>query len=89
MEDLKETIRLRCTFCRSHEFALPYAGYSPSAGSLVVCANCGNENDVTSLFVVAKAIGISIAHDYADKLVAEMKSELIKSFRHSKFIKIR
>ncbi len=28
MEDLKETIRLRCAFCRSEQFALPYEDYS-------------------------------------------------------------
>lgn len=89
MEELKETIRLRCSFCRSSEFALPYMDYSPPAGSLVVCANCGRENDITSLVVVAKAVGLSLARDYADQLVTEMKNELMRSFKNSKFIKIK
>lgn len=63
--------------------------YSPPAGSLVVCANCGRENDITSLVVVAKAVGLSLARDYADQLVTEMKNELMRSFKNSKFIKIK
>lgn len=89
MEEVKETIRLHCTFCHSEKFALPYEGYSPPGGSFVVCACCGRENDVTSLVIIAKAIGFEIAKEYADKLVGEMKKELIKSFKNSKFIKIK
>jgi DNA-directed RNA polymerase subunit RPC12/RpoP len=80
MEKLKEKISLRCTFCRSSEFALPYESYSPPSESFIVCANCGRENDVTSLLIVAKSTGLSIAKNYADKLVNEMKKDLIKIF---------
>lgn len=89
MEDLRKTIKLRCVFCRSNEFALPWDGYAPSAGSFVVCANCGKENDITSLLVTAKATGISIAKDHADQLISKMTRELKKSFRNSKFIKFK
>ncbi len=89
MEELREAIRLRCTFCRSNEFALPWEDYSPPAGSFVVCANCGNENDITSLLVVAKTTGLAIAKDYAEQLVGEMANELKKAFRNNKFIKIK
>ncbi len=89
MEDFRGTIKLRCAFCRSNEFALPWENYSPPAGSFVVCANCGKENDITSLLVAAKATGLAIAKDYAEQLMNEMTKELKKSFRNSKFIKFK
>lgn len=89
MEDFRKTIKLRCVFCRSNEFALPFENYSPPAGSFVVCANCGKENDITSLLVVAKAAGLGIAKDYAEQLMNDMKREIQKSFRNSKFIKFK
>lgn len=89
MEDLKKTIKLRCVFCHSNEFALPYEGYSPPAGSFVVCANCGKENDITSLLLIAKSAGLAIGKDYAEQLINEMERELKKSFKNSKFIKFK
>ncbi|WP_459176863.1 hypothetical protein [Ewingella americana] len=89
MEDLKKTIRLRCTFCRSEQFALPYEDYSPPGHSFVVCANCGRENDVTSLLIVAKSKGMEIAKVYADELVEKMKKDLVKTYKNSKFINIK
>ncbi|EKN3500305.1 hypothetical protein ACQIBV_000140 [Yersinia enterocolitica] len=83
MEDLKKTIRLRCAFCRSEQFALPYEDYSPPGHGFVVCANCGRENDVTSLLIVAKSKGMKIAKAYADELVEQMKKDLVKSFKMS------
>lgn len=89
MKDLNKTIKLHCTFCHSEEFAVPYEGYSPPSGTFVVCSKCGRENDVTSLLIIAKAKGLYIATDYANQLVDDMKNELKKSFRNSKYIKIR
>lgn len=89
MEDHKKTLRLRCTFCHSEQFAVPYKDYSPPRHSFVVCANCGRENDVTSLLIVAKSKGMEIAEAYADEIVKEIKKNLIKSFKKSKFIKIK
>lgn len=89
MEDLKKTIRLRCAFCRSEQFALPCEGYTPPSHSFVVCANCGRENDVTSLLIVTKSKGREIAEAYADELVKQMKKDLVKTFKNSNFIKIK
>jgi hypothetical protein len=89
MNDFSHTINLRCTFCRSNEFALPCEGYTPYAGSFVVCANCGRENDVTSLLIVAKAMGIDIATCFAEKLMSDMKKRIKKNFESSKYIKFR
>ncbi|BBK10304.1 hypothetical protein U4L45_07190 [Klebsiella pneumoniae] len=89
MDEFKETIKLRCTFCRSEQFAMPYENYSPPSHSFVICANCGRENDVTSLLIVAKAKGITNAQDYAHKLIDQMKKELNKTLKNNKFIKIK
>ena len=89
MEDLKKTIRLRCAFCRSEQFALPCEGYTPPSHSFVVCANCGRENDVTSLLIVTKSKGREIAEAYADEPVKQMKKNLVKTFKNSHIIKIK
>ncbi|EIX7809413.1 hypothetical protein MK936_004501 [Salmonella enterica] len=89
MDDLKETIRLRCSFCRSEQFALPYTDYSPPGHSFVVCANCGRENDVTSLLIIAKLKGMEIARAYAERLVEQVEKALVNSFKDNQFIKIK
>jgi hypothetical protein len=68
---------------------LTLRGLRPSSHSVVVCANCGRENDVTSLLIVAKSKGMEIAEDYADELVEKMTKNLFKTFKNSKFIKIK
>lgn len=89
MEELRETISLYCVFCCSKEFAVPYKGYSPHHGSLVVCANCGRENDFTSLMLVAKAKAMNMATAYANEVIQGFKKELQNAFRGNKYIKIR
>jgi len=93
MQELKETISLRCAFCRSILFAIPHEGYRPHHGSFVVCANCGWENDYTSLMFVVEEKAVGIAREYAedvmDKAVKDMKKQLQKTFRGNKFIKVR
>ncbi|MGC1044929.1 MULTISPECIES: hypothetical protein [Erwiniaceae] len=89
MEELKKSIGLRCTFCHSELFAFPHENYVPLHGSLIVCANCGRENDVTSLIFVVKAKAMDIAEDYADKLIDKFQKDLKKAFKGSKHIKFR
>lgn len=89
MDDLNKRINLRCAFCRSNHFALPWENYLPPPGSFVVCANCGKENDITSLLITAKATGIAITKEYTKQLIAEIKDELIKTFKNSKHIKFK
>lgn len=89
MDELRKNISLHCTFCHSTQFAIPYDGYEPHHGSFVVCAQCGRENDFTSLLLVVKSKGIDMAKVYAEKFIEDMKKELIKSFKGSKFIKIK
>jgi len=92
MEEFKEIISLRCVFCRSTLFAMPHEGYRPHHGSFVVCANCGHENDYTSLFFVVKDKAMDIAHEYAERLLEkaanDMKKQLQNAFRGNKYIKI-
>jgi DNA-directed RNA polymerase subunit RPC12/RpoP len=66
MEELKKSIGLRCTFCHSELFAFPHENYVPLHGSLIVCANCGRENDVTSLIFVVKAKAMDAAFERED-----------------------
>lgn len=89
MEELKKTIKLRCTFCRSELFALPQKDYDPPHGSFILCANCGRENDVTSLVSVVKAKAMDIAEEHADMLKEKFKKDLKKAIRGSKHIKIK
>lgn len=89
MEAHSKSINLRCVFCRSGEFALPYAEYTPGPGSFVVCANCGNENDVTSLLLFAKSVGFEYAEELAQQLMNDMTKRLKASFRNSQHIKFK
>lgn len=52
-------VELKCIFCRSKIFQLPYEGYQPISGDMIRCANCGNSNDYTSLR--RTAIGKTVA----------------------------
>lgn len=81
MEELKKTISLRCSFCRSKLFAFPHKNYTPPHGSLIVCANCGRENDVTSLILVVKAKAMDIAEDYVDNLIEQFHKDIKKAFK--------
>lgn len=93
MKELKQTISLHCVFCRSTHFALPHEGYRPHHGSFVVCANCGRENDFSSLMFVVKDKAHDIAEKYAKEVMEEAAKELKKklqnAFRGNKFIKVR
>lgn len=89
MGELKETIKLHCSFCRSEMFVLPDKDYSPPHGTFIVCANCGRENDVTSLMLVARAKAKRIVEEHADKMVKDFAKDLKKAFMGNKHIKLR
>ncbi|OYT82129.1 MAG: hypothetical protein CFE50_16055 [Pseudomonas sp. PGPPP4] len=82
MESFKKSIGLRCAFCRSYEFALPYENYMPHPGSLVVCANCGRENDITSMLIFAKSSGVSLVREHVQQLVEELADRMRKAFKN-------
>ena len=93
MEELKKKLSLRCVFCRSTLFALPFAGYRPCHGSFVICANCGRENDFTSLMLVIEDKAFRIAEKYAEKVMTEaakdMTKQLQKALNGNKNFKVR
>ena len=74
-------------------FAIPYEGYRPHHGSFVVCANCGRENDFTSLTIVVKKKAKEIAKAYAEKVTSkamkDMGKNLKKALGNNKYFKIR
>jgi len=82
MESCKKSISLRCAFCRSYEFALPFENYMPHPGSLVVCANCGRENDITSMLIFARSSGVSLVREHAQQLVEELADRMRKAFKN-------
>ena len=89
MEELKKSISLRCTFCHSKLFAFPHKDYTPPHGSLIVCANCGRENDVTSLILAVKAKVMDIAEGHVDKLIEQFHKDLKKAFKGSHHIRFK
>lgn len=79
MEDVKKDFYLYCSFCNSTLFAMPYEGYKPYHGSYIVCANCGRENDFTSLINV---INVRISKEITN-ITEDFKKEITKKFQKS------
>lgn len=88
MDDIKKEISVRCVFCKSGQFALPSKDYTPSHGSFIVCANCGRENDFTSLVLIVKAKAIEVANQLATDLIKNFQKDLKKTLGHNKAFKI-
>ena len=49
LENKTYKANLKCVFCKSVLFELPYEGYQPQSGNMIRCANCGKANDYTSI----------------------------------------
>ena len=69
-EELLGTLPLRCAFCKSTQFALPYEGYQPRPGDMLTCANCGRESNYEAILGVSK--------NEAEGLVSEKAKEIIE-----------
>lgn len=82
MEDFKENIPLRCVFCKSTSFEIPYENYHPQPGEMLTCANCGRLNDYDSLMRVVTEKATNIAKEYAEKAIGDA---LKKAFKGSGF----
>jgi hypothetical protein len=78
MENFSVNIKLECLFCQSVIFELKEDGSKPSHGELVVCDNCGNGNDFTSIYNIAIKKGKSIAIENAKSQIVK---ELKKTFK--------
>lgn len=74
-------ISLRCIFCDSTQFELPYKGYQPSDGEMIKCGNCGKLNDYSSLREVAIEKGRNEVKKYATNLIEGKLKKIIKKWK--------
>lgn len=74
---MKEKFNLKCLFCGSTNFKLAHEGEFPKEGEMVECAECGRENDVSSLINLAKQEAI-------DKAKEELSQKLKNIFKRSR-----
>lgn len=77
MEDKNFEIKLRCVFCGYDKFDLPYEGYQPQDGEQIICPNCGQSNDYSSLRQLAIKEGHEKIKEYA---VGEIR-KMLKKFK--------
>lgn len=77
----ERTIKLKCVFCQSTNFDVPYEGYEPKAGEQVKCANCGRSNDYTSLRSLARKEGEKIAKEIMGDKIKEFQKNVRKMFK--------
>ncbi len=78
LDDINYKIHLKCVFCKTSYFELPYEGYQPVSGDLIRCANCGQLNDFSSI----KRTCIHKAHEAIRK---DVQNEMIKMFKKAGF----
>jgi len=81
MEDPKTTIKLRCLFCKSDQFVFPNEDYKPQPGDLIVCANCGRQNDYDSLMRVMKSHAEEWMEEQAEEAMKRAAKELEKELK--------
>lgn len=74
----KRTIKLKCVFCQSTNFDVPYEGYEPKVGEQIKCANCGRSNDYDSLTRLAEKEAIEIGRQIAETEVKKMLKRVFK-----------
>lgn len=77
----KRTIPLRCIFCKSTSFDVPYEGYEPKPGEQIKCANCGQSNDYSSLRSLACKEGENIANEIMGEKIKEFQKNIRKMFK--------
>lgn len=74
-------ISLRCVFCDSTQFEIPYQGYQPSDGEVLKCVNCGKLNDYSSLREVAIEKGRNEAKKCATGLIEGELKKIRKKWK--------
>lgn len=89
MEDQVFTIQVRCFFCMSDQFELPFEDYLPYHGELVRCANCGRDNDWTSQTRVIDKEIEEITDVIRSMVADELRSTLKRAFSGSSFVSIK
>ena len=78
LEDKKYTAKLKCIFCQSEMFELPYEGYQPEEGEMIKFSNCGRLNDFSSI----KNLEIN---NTVEQIKEDVHNELKKMFKKSGF----
>ncbi|MEA3315655.1 MAG: hypothetical protein U9Q30_07375 [Campylobacterota bacterium] len=76
MDKVKQ-IELKCIFCGSTDFDLPYENYEPKENENLKCDSCGKLNIYNDLFEVAKEEGI----EEVKKDVSNEIKKMIKKFK--------
>ncbi len=77
----KVQIQLRCIFCKSKNFDIPYKSYEPKRGEQFKCANCGRSNDYNSLLALAQKDAKVIAKEMLNKKIQDFQKSLRKMFK--------
>ena len=75
MQEISQSIKLKCLFCFSEQFVLGEE-VELCSGDQVVCASCGRSNDFDSLMRVAQREAIKIAEDVARGIVDQFFEKL-------------
>ena len=73
----------------SDQFELPYEDYHPQHGEMVRCANCGRNNDYTSMTRVMDEEAQAFAEEIAQELIDDFQKDLKKMFKGNPFITIK
>ncbi len=76
-------INIKCVFCGSTDFKIPYEGYQPDETEMVECANCGKLND----YVSAREVVVDETLENEIKPAAKkyVEDEVKKMFKKFKF----
>lgn len=67
-------VNIKCAFCKSEIFELPYEGYQPELYEMIKCSNCGAVNYFESIRKVAikKTLNV-IENDYQNEILNMLK----------------
>jgi len=77
MQD-KYIVNVKCVFCGSNSFELPYEGYQPELHEMIKCSNCGNAN----YFEAARKVAIQKTVEVIEE---DVHKEIVKMFKKSGF----
>lgn len=77
-KDNNYTAKLKCIFCNSEMFELPYDGYQPQEDEMIKCSNCGRLNDYSSIKKLATDSAV-------EQIKEDIHKELKKMFNKNGF----
>ena len=71
-------LNLKCLFCGSTKFELPYANYQPKEGEMIKCHKCGKLNDFSFLKGLIKKEAEELAKKEIEKILKKSGFKLKK-----------